>query len=210
MKQQYIIMADMIGSSTIQDKNLMKNFKKLITEINRIYANVLLSPLTITLGDEFQGVCKSLKKSTEIIVSIEEKIIDYGFNFKLRYIINYGEITTPINKSIAYEMLGKGLTDARTMITQMKKLKDERFAVYTDDGNTAEALTKTFYLFQSIVDQWKPQDYELVSSFIREKDYKIVAEELSKDVSLMWRREKSLQIKEYTYIKDLIIYLSEK
>mgnify|MGYP000477635068 CR=1 FL=1 len=60
--QHYIIMADVISSRTITKENdFMGQFKQLIEETNTTFASNILSPLTITLGDEFQGVVDSAK-----------------------------------------------------------------------------------------------------------------------------------------------------
>lgn len=37
------------------------------------------------------------------------------YHFKLHYVGHYGEIQTPINREIAYEMMGPGLTQARAL-----------------------------------------------------------------------------------------------
>ena len=61
--------------------------------------------MTITLGDEFQGVIDSTENAIKVIFEIEEEIINNNQDLKLRYVINKGKIDTPINKNIAYEML---------------------------------------------------------------------------------------------------------
>ena len=121
--------------------------------------------------------------------------------FKLRYVLVNGEIETPINRKIAYGMLGEGLTRARETINNQKK-SGERFFFLTDKN--ASELNSLFILYQSFIDDWKPRDFKIVSDFINLDDYKLVAEKNQKSVSLMWKRRKSLKIKEYKTIKNLI------
>lgn len=111
--KHFILMSDVIGSGQKNQALLMQNFKETVSKINHDYENSLLSPLTITLGDEFQGLTKDLETALNIIIALEEQIIIQGFDFQLRYVLIYGDIETNINKRIAYEMLGEGLRDAR-------------------------------------------------------------------------------------------------
>src|ERR1700731_4801117 len=105
-----ILMGDVIGSRKKDQLMLINSFKETINAVNKEKKNDFLSPMTITLGDEFQSVIKNLSAALDIIFSIEEEIAASGKNFKLRYILEEGEIETPINSKIAYGMLGSGLT----------------------------------------------------------------------------------------------------
>jgi len=208
--KQYILMADVVASGKKDQKQLMKDFKKLITEINESYANDILSPLTITLGDEFQCVLKDLAVSIQIILHLEEAIIHQKMNFQLRYILNQGNIETPINKAIAYEMLGAGLTEARQKLTDAKQHK-QRFLITIDNKFQQEILTDAFKIAENIIDKWDlEKDYEVVSNFIKFKDYKIVSEAVNKTRSQLWKREKTLNIESYNSVKNIIQLIIKK
>ncbi|MCX7638803.1 MAG: SatD family protein, partial [Cyclobacteriaceae bacterium] len=106
-----IIMADVVGSSKQKANALMKTFRKLTDEVNQDAKQYIVSPLTVTLGDEFQGIVTDLTGAVNILIMFEEKIIRSGQDIKLRYVIHQGEIATPVNIHNAHGMLGKGLTD---------------------------------------------------------------------------------------------------
>lgn len=202
--KHYILMADIINSGKKEQKPLMEDFKNLIAEINQIYKADILSPLTITLGDEFQGVIKNLAASIQIILTLEENSIHNKLNFKLRYVLNQGEIETPVNEKIAYEMLGSGLTEARLKLNDSKK-KKFRFNIAIDDLLQQSILNDAFIIFENITDKWSlKNDYELASNFIQFKDYKIVSEKMNKDRSLIWKREKTLHMESYYATKNII------
>ncbi len=202
----YILMADIIKSSIRQGDTLMEDFKVLVADTNKAYKKHILSPLTITLGDEFQGVAKGAGEAMELILALEEKIIKDQLDFKLRYVLNYGEIDTPLNKKNAHEMLGKGLTVARKQLNAMKKSK-ERFWVNLKDKKQNSLLGKALLIYQSFVDDWTVKQQKIAAVFLTESDYKTVAKTLDKDISSTWRREKSLKIKEYFALKELILDL---
>ena len=208
--KQFILMADIIDSGKKDSNLLMENFKTLIKEINNSNANDILSPLTITLGDECQGVIKDLSTSIRMILNIEENIIHNRYNFKLRYVLNEGEIETPINQKIAYEMLGNGLTEARF---KLNNLKNDKFRFYISIQNKLQnqILIDAFIIYENIVEKWNlNKDYESVSNFIKYKDYKIISDLMGKTRSLIWKREKSLNIESYNSIKNIIKNVSLK
>ena len=128
-------------------------------------------------------------------------------DFKLRYVLLEGEIDTPINQKIAYEMLGQGLTDARELLNSSKR-EGLRFHVDLSDGEATRALAHAFLVIQSIIDSWKlEKDYELIAQFLEHRDYKIVADSLGKTRSQIYKRSKTLMTEEYFSMKSLINYI---
>lgn len=201
---RYIIMCDIIGSRQQQQKLVMQQFKSCTQYINDKYEKSILSPLTITLGDEFQAVIKSLDACIQILIDLEEYIIAQQYLFKLRYVVHYGKIETKINTEIAYEMLGPGLTDARMFITSLKK-SNERFYFKIKNETLGQIINHSFTILQQIVDNWAiEKDHAILHNFIQYKDYKVVADKLQKDRSLMWKREKSLHLVSYNSVKEIL------
>lgn len=104
-KDYIILMADIVISRKSDQQTLMDNFKEVTDETNVSLKKYLLSPLTITLGDEFQGVAKNIESAIALLFHIEENIIHKAYGFQLRFVVFEGRIDTPINKEIAYGML---------------------------------------------------------------------------------------------------------
>lgn len=202
--KHFILMGDIIASGEKDQKQLMADFKLLIKEINQCYKQNILSPLTITLGDEFQGVIGDLDTAVNIILSIEESIIKNKLKFKLRHILNEGEIDTPINKNIAYEMLGSGLTEARHKLNDLKNER-ERFYISIENKIQEEIILNAFKIYESIIEKWNiERDYEIAYNFIEFHDYKIVSLKMKKNRSLIWKREKTLNMTAYHSVKKII------
>lgn len=205
--KRYILMADIVKSSKYDANILMQEFREISNNINSKFKNDFYSPITITLGDEFQSIVSSLKSGIEVIITFEENILQYKEKFRLRYVLNFGEIYTPINPNQAYQMLGEGFVDTREMLEGLKK-SDKRFLIKNDDDKISKKLNLAFYVYQSFVDEWKEKDFKIISEFLKHKDYKLVAKNLRKDISLMWKRGKSLKIKEYLAVKEMLSLLS--
>src|SRR5699024_11218710 len=108
-----ILMADIVDSRKTNSSALINDFRKIVKYINTEWSDSILSPLTITLGDEFQSLMKDIESCYKVIFDIEEYIILNSLNLKIRYIVNYGEINTRINKKITYVILGRGINNVR-------------------------------------------------------------------------------------------------
>jgi hypothetical protein len=202
-------MADIIDSRNMQQNKLMKSFKKITDEINYEKKDILLSPITITLGDEFQCIVKSVEAGIELMLAIDEKKLYEMADFKLRYVLVEGGIETPINHDIAYGMLGEGLTMAREKLIEYKN-SYHRYSIQLNNISKSEALANSLIVYQNITDTWKKEkDYLLIARFLELKDYKLVADELGKTRSQIWKREKSLNIEAYFSIKQVINYIAE-
>ncbi len=198
-------MADIQDSGSKNSINIMDFFRQIVDEINAVFKKNIESPLTITLGDEFQGVVKNVPNAISIIYYIEELIVKNNIDFKLRYVINEGKIDTEINPIRSYEMLGKGLTDARNQLNELKKTKS-RFFISLNSQPKNIVLNESFLVFQNIIDDWNiKKDQEILAHFIDLEDYKKVALAVNRDKSQIWKRNKNLNIDSYFAIKRVIL-----
>lgn len=200
-----ILMADIVGSSKRKGRALMADFKVAVAWINKMDRHHIASPLTITLGDEFQAVVKNADGALQIIFDLEQYLMRLRNPFKLRFIIHEGEIETRLNRKIAYEMLGPGLTQARDGLVALKSSRS-RFKINLKDEAVSAKLTLGMIIYQGIVDRWTPAQQKVVSAFWEElSDYKKVAKRLKRDPTVMWKRKRSLMIDEINSLKKLIL-----
>jgi hypothetical protein len=208
MGNHFIIMADVVGSRDLDARAVMARLSDATKTVNVESMYDILSPLTITLGDEYQGVVSDLPAALKIIFMMEELLIKEEAGFKLKHVVWHGEIETGINPVSAHGMLGSGLTAAREKLAELKG-SDRRFLIHAGHEELDAMLAPALNLYQFFLDEWSEKDYPVVASFLDLEDYKRVAEELDKDVSLMWRRKRSLHMAEYLDIKKLLILLSQ-
>ncbi len=199
---EYVLMADIIDSSSKNGMEVMDFFKDLVNKTNKKFKDKIISPLTITLGDEFQGIVSDLKSVLEIIFYMEECLVSSSGFIQLRYVMNYGEIESKINRKSSHEMLGDGLSKARKILNDLKKSK-LKYAFSGLGEKSDKELNLVFSLIQTLYEDWPDKDLEVVSEFIRHKDYKIVADKIKKDSSSTWRKERTLRMKDYFNLKEL-------
>lgn len=205
---RYILMADIIQSSGKPGQQVMQDFKKLVQKANAAHASAMLSPLTITLGDEFQGVITSLPEAVNIIFFLEEEMIKSNIAFELRYVLNYGEIETPLNPERAHEMLGPGLAEARKRLEKVKG-EGKKIVMHGLGARKDKELNLVFELYQSLREGWPEKDITEIGKFMELKDYKLVAPAIKRDVSSVWRKEKTLRMRDYFRIRELVNILVE-
>jgi SatD family (SatD) len=202
-----VLMADIIGSTKKKSKLLMTDFKTAIVDINKSDKKYILSPLTITLGDEFQGVVKDAYSAFHVMFDLELSLMRLKKPFKLRYVIQEGRIDTKLNRTRAYEMLGPGLTAARKHLNSMKSSKS-RFRISLENALLTTQLSLAMNSYQGITDQWTIAQQKVVIAFLDEQlDYRKVASKLKKDPTTMWRRKRSLLIDEVNSLKKLIFLI---
>lgn len=203
MTHNYILMADVVSSRSYNGKALMEEFKRIVGECNETHKDFLLSPFTITLGDEFQGVAASLRAAVDSILFLEDRVLTVQPAFLLRYVLVYGAIDTPINPIIAHGMTGTGLAKAREMLTKKRRGRT-RFQLNLSESPYAEEFRMLFRLLELLSVHWKEKDYSLIRELMWENDDTTVAVKFGKTTSQMWKRRKTLQIEEYTIVKELL------
>lgn len=198
-----IFMGDVVNSFDYDGEALSKGLKELVENTNTKFSEAILSPLTITLGDEFQGVLHSVFSGIDLLFHFEEELLKTEPDFKLHYVLLLGEIETEINPDIAYEMMGEGLTEARKLLST-KKRNRKRFRFKLKNKEQTEQLTKIFEVLDTIILNWKKEDYPLILDMINNDNNSEVGELHDKNRDQIWKRRKTLMINEYNLLKDFI------
>jgi hypothetical protein len=202
-----IFMGDVVNSSDYDGEVLSKGLKELVESTNKKFGKAILSPLTITLGDEFQGILSSVSSGIDLLFHLEEELLRTEPDFKLHYVLLLGEIETEINPDIAYEMMGKGLTEARKMLSSKKRSR-KRFRFKLQNKEQTEQLSRIFEVLDTIILNWKKEDYPLILDMINNDNNSEVGELHDKNRDQIWKRRKTLMINEYNLLKDFIkIYI---
>ena len=203
--EHFIIMSEIkqVGSS-YNEISIKNDLKNVTSVINKIHKNDFITALDLVTNTEFQGITNSLQSSIEIIFDIEECLIENNLDYKLKYVLYHTNLKNTQSKHSVYERLGLSLIDARERLKLIKKT-ESRFLVATSNETISLSLNNLFLIYEDYVDSWKKNDFEYVSAFLNNKTYKEVAELFNINVSSGWRREKSLKLKQYYTIKEMIL-----
>ncbi|MEI8005404.1 MAG: hypothetical protein WCI48_04295 [Bacteroidota bacterium] len=202
----YILSAEMVHMDTRRpDNDEIKRFINFIEGIIPGKLNLLYSIHMFNLHKIFQYALADLKAGFSLIFQLEEALLLKEKPFEMRYVITYGEIEVPKRKHMFFGIVGSGIARAEVKMGILGSRSGERFYMDLRDREESSFLTKLFGLYQGLYDSWKPKDCKLAAQLISLWDYNFIAKELGKSRSLIWRRRKSLKIKEYNNIKDLIL-----
>jgi hypothetical protein len=106
------VMGDLIGSEAQPDRQrLHRLFNAAVEAENRRQRAQLTSPLTITLGDEFQGLTSSLASALELTRHLRLSLLAQGV--ECRFAIGRVRLSSPVNRERAWNMMGQGLAETR-------------------------------------------------------------------------------------------------
>ncbi len=114
------LIADIVASRAEPNRRqLQSKLVDVLGKLNRERGDVLASPYTVTLGDEFQA----LYHTPFGIFADLWRILTFIYPKSVRYSISLGRLTTPVNEKQALGMDGPVFHIARDGLEQAKKLK---------------------------------------------------------------------------------------
>jgi hypothetical protein len=126
-----VVMGDIIDSEQHRSGGALSHeFNSSVRATNRKYHTSIASPLTITLGDEFQGLVRKMTKGFEIIVKLRSDLLERGVN--CRFVLGIVRLDTKVNTKNAWNMMGDGLAQARDKLNDKRDRNVYRFSIYDD------------------------------------------------------------------------------
>ncbi|HSD63425.1 MAG TPA: SatD family protein [Ignavibacteriaceae bacterium] len=171
-----VLIADIVASRQIKERDkIQRDLKNLLIKINKISGS-MLSPMTITLGDEFQCVYSS---ADEIFNHIW-KILVAVYPEKIRFSYGIGLISTRINKNQAIGMDGPAFYEARTGLNQLKE-RNYLFNISVS-GNQSEniyLIRNSLYLVSYHINNWKKNRIKIMGSLSDGMQIKTIAKNLN-------------------------------
>lgn len=195
MGRYIVVIGDLVRSKDLNDlerNTSQKILKKRLNKINED-AESILSPATITLGDEFQAVYTNLKKLLADCWEIMADLHPVG----VRFSIGLGEIFTPINREQALGMDGPAFHAARDGIEDLKtsgRLFSLRIATKPEPEEAEVEIAKlangTLQLMAGNMRTWRGKRYYILSKLIRELSVKQIAKDLDVSESAVYKNIK--------------------
>lgn len=178
-----VVIGDIIGSRTLDEAKREEAQMKLLDVFRQISneENSLMSPYTITLGDEFQAVYSGFST----VLDDCWKILAALHPVSVRFSISVGRIVTPINKSQAIGMDGPAFHEARDGIEELKKT-DRLFIAKTGYAEEDEQSRHVLSLINSSLKMlsnemlsWKKIRYQILVKINAGRPVKEIAKELN-------------------------------
>lgn len=138
------IIGDIVGSRKLPDRHdVQKKFQAMAEKANLQYGSDIVSPFTVTIGDEFQVLLKSVQVAPKVI----DNVIREMTPIELVFGVGIGSIVTDINPELAIGMDGPAFHFARKAIEQAKKKKPK--IVYRSDFAGMDMINSLLYFIES-------------------------------------------------------------
>lgn len=119
-----VIILDLVGSRNVKDRRHVQNqLDAYIDKVNEKYAKILVTPITITLGDEWQVITSSPSECYQIVSEFQQHF--WGDGISLYAGIGIGNLSTDIDKEIR-KMDGTSFHLAREAIQIAKSGKSSK------------------------------------------------------------------------------------
>lgn len=163
-KRCAVVMGDLVRSeSSLPIELLHEHFNQAVENQNVAHAATLISPLTITLGDEFQGLTHTANQAIKIARDLRLELLVEGID--CRFVVGDVDIMTPLNPTNAWNMMGPGLARARKKLNQKKADQFYRFSIV--QAPVTEALLDAIGAGLSTIERsWTDQQREDISALI--------------------------------------------
>lgn len=151
-------MGDIIGSERAPSmKAAHRAFNAAVDRANKANVEHIASPLTITLGDEFQGLLNSFAHAWAAAVSLRLELLAVAV--PCRFVVGAARIETALNINKAWNMMGSGLSSARDKLNDKRTTSVYRFSFL--DEPTIELLLNTVGdSLTEIEEAWTPTQLE--------------------------------------------------
>lgn len=161
-------MGDIVGSSKVPDRRkLHVRFNRRVNEANARFADALASPLTITLGDEFQGLANALDSAFAVAHFVRLSLL--GDRVSTRVVVGTVTLETDLNPEKAWNMMGPGLAEARERLADKKEENCYRFSMPQDEtiglllDGVGRSLTK-------VEEEWTETQLEYVTAILADPE----------------------------------------
>ncbi|MFP4217155.1 MAG: SatD family protein [Phycisphaerae bacterium] len=164
-----VIIADVVNSRRLPDRaSVQTRLDGLLGDLNASRAQ-LLSPYTITLGDEFQAVFDGADRYFPDLLAIMGAL----HPVEIRFAASIGPLSTGINTQQAIGMDGPAFHQARDLLERMKK-QNRTLAIAglpKDDGLVDGALG----LLNHHLRKWRPNRLDVLRWLLLERDVHEIA-----------------------------------
>jgi len=147
-----VLMGDIIQSrSAGSARKVHRIFNAGIDGFNDRYADRLASPLTITLGDEFQGLLAGLAQGFELMHRLRLHFLERELH--CRFVLGRVRLATALNRERAWNMMGEGLSEARQRLGDKADGNAYRFSL-PSQGLLEDGLNSQGFTLSYVEGQW--------------------------------------------------------
>ena len=148
-----VIIGDIIKSRKLSNRyEVQKTFASVVSEVQTTYAGELVSPITLTIGDEFQSVMRQARELFKIVDDLETQMLPV----QLRHGFGIGEIDTEINEQYSIGMDGPAFHRAREAL-EISRKQNLRYYLCYDNSRTEQQINLLLSWIDAASRNWTPE-----------------------------------------------------
>ena len=165
------LIGDIIESKKIQDRaQVQQQLLRLMKELNWQYQDYLISPFTVTTGDEFQALFSPNSYMFQIIDQLSVAFSPY----EIRFGIGVGEMVTEINKEQSIGSDGPAYWLAREAINHIHDKNDygiNHISVFLADEEVTWTVNAMLAACSFIQSKWTEVQYDVLKQLLAANIY---------------------------------------
>ncbi|MFZ0389910.1 MAG: SatD family protein [Calditrichia bacterium] len=169
-----VLIGDISGSKRLtgMDRYQTQLFvKSAIVQTNEQFGDYIDAPMTITKGDEFQGLFHNAAQAVEVVQSLQKMV----FPIRIRYGLGVGNIYR-MGGNLPIEMDGPAFHRANRALNMAKKRKSDMWFI-SEEEMMDQLVNTIFALISAIRSRWNERHFKLYWKYLELGTYREVARE---------------------------------
>lgn len=164
IKAPVVVIADLIRSRELPDRDAFQ--QRLLGHLEDISARAgVLSPYTLTLGDEFQAVLTDFAGGLSDWTNLLARLAPV----KARFALAAGPLSTRIHSVAALQMDGPAFVEARRVLDMMKRRKHTVLQIgWALRGPAPDLANAALVHLAGVMDGWKPATHHIFQHLLDE------------------------------------------
>lgn len=178
-----VLIGDLVNSRQLAQRDrVQRELSQLLESLSLAHTGAMVSPLTLTLGDEFQAVWQRPAGLWQVIVGLQAGLFPVG----VRLSLGLGTLATPINHQAALGMDGEAFWHARAGIDRMKQ-SGRRLALTGLSDYSTQWSDPLLAVTDSMTRTWKANRWSILEGLLADESVPDIAARLSISVQAVYR-----------------------
>ncbi len=201
-----ILMAEAFARGKSTPDRISRSLGLLVSSVNAMHHDSLLSPFTLVSDKSFQGVMSNPSEVLNAIFTFDRLVLRYRLTYKLRYVFVQGEVTSALDPELAMPLTGTGVDLASELLTRKARSKP-RVQVRISDDSHEQELNDLFFILDGLSARWKAKDATLLHDLLKVNRVADIATRHGKNRGQIYKRRNTLQTEEYLVLRNYILNL---
>jgi hypothetical protein len=159
-----VLMGDLVASRAARSAAALHElFDAGVDDFNRRWRGRIVSPLTITLGDEFQGLLSDTLGAFELMQAMRMHFL--AQDVECRFVLAPIRLDSPLNPARAWNMMGAGFSEARERLNDKADVSAYRFS-FPAEPLIEASLEAHGYTLTYVEHLWTPTQRRYLIHFL--------------------------------------------